>query len=144
MWLSMNHRVISLLTITVALAAAAWLTRIDRVSTEARMNRAEGTVLAVRSDCQARSRLSNRTVCAQFPLIGFYDPSGNEHRFESTTGRGFRRLSEGQSVVVLYLRAAPARTAKVDGYGLTMDAILMLLSAAALALTVFAAALKKK
>ena len=144
MLLSMNRRVISLLAITVALAAAAWLTRIDRVSTDARMSRAEGTVLALRADCQASSRFWNRTVCAQFPLIGFHDPSGSEHRFESTTGRGFRRLSEGQSVVVLYLRAAPVQTAKIDGYGLTMDAILILLAAAALALTMFAAALKKK
>lgn len=144
MWLSINRRVICLLAISVALAAVAWWIRTDRVAKEARMSRAEGTVLALRSDCQASSRFWNRTVCAQFPLVGFYDSSGSEHRFESTTGRGFRRLSEGQSVVVLYLRAAPARTAKIDGYGLTMDAILMLLAAAALALTVFAAGPKKK
>ncbi|SFK35146.1 DUF3592 domain-containing protein [Lysobacter sp. cf310] len=143
-WLSRNRRVVGLLAISVALAAAAWLVRTDRVSTEARMSRAEGTVLALRSECRARSRFLNRAVCAQFPLIGFYDPSGGEHRFQSTTGRGFRRLAEGQSVVVLYLRAAPARTAKIDGYGLTLDAILILLAAAALALTVVAAALKKR
>lgn len=144
MQLSINRSVISLLAITVALAATAWQTRIDRVSADARMSRAEGTVLALRADCQASSRFWNRTVCAQFPLIGFHDPSGNEHRFESTTGRGFRRLSEGQSVVVLYLRTAPARTAKIDGYGLTTDAVLMTLAAAALAMTVLAAALKNK
>lgn len=143
-WLSRNRRIVGLLVISVALAAAAWLVRTDRLSTEARMSRADGTVLALRADCRARSRFSNKAICAQFPLIGFYDLSGNEHRFESTTGRGFRRLAEGQSVVVLYLRAAPARTAKIDGYGLTLDAILILLAATALALTVLAAALKKK
>ena len=109
-----------LLTVAVGLLSVL-LVLLERSDSQRQRTyaRVEGIVTNVDSQCTNNRR--SGPSCAFFPSVSFYGDSGTEYHFRSSTGRGFRKLTEGQTVTVRYDAASREiwRTAYIEGYGVT-------------------------